>query len=275
MSRKRKLYAQPPPLSTIDKLIYASLFVLIIIYIIAFPLLLISVISRDYALSFGNLIATKNPYIALWILPFYLISGFTPTVFLALLLHRKQPFIGNKKYQTNKPTLKVYPILSHDWKKRPKKELSEKETKRNKIIKCFSLMIVFITLSMCFIGIIPRMNITEDYRVEKYNIFNKVTDNRSISEATELIIGVIKGRHRSTNYGISLTFKFDDGKEYRFSLAHFAIEDYEEKLNEALKIKSMLSNKQITVNDKHFDRLLKWEKFTEKETELIYELFSK
>lgn len=270
MSRRKKLTAKYTPLSLVDKIIYfiwaLSIFATVILGFIGLGVY----IPKIYAFNQEEIIAGYNFLATILTFPFIIyLSGIMLFCWISLY-NKKQPFFGNKNYKPQGPTIKTYPLFSKEFKLRPKKQ-----RKRQTVTFIVCVVVLVVTSLLYLLGLANREVITCDYTIEKYNSFNQIKDERKIDEAEEVLIYVKKSVRRGgrVSYNIVMKFSYEDDY-YDFGLGSFFGND-EEMLNDMILIKENIPKEKIQIDTEYYQKLINYHDYNEKETELIYELFSK
>lgn len=269
MSLKRKLRAKKPPLSLLDKTIYAfvcfSLFLLLVFYFIG-----ILKVSEFIAYRTENIIAFNNDLILFTGLPFGLFILIVMLVILNYGWGKQQPIFGNKNFKPKigSPILKVYPIFSKEFKT---EVLYQNKKKLKKVVKVFIITFIICILILPM-GLCARTQLDENYTFYTINSFNEVTHSCSVEDFDKLIINayVERGYRGSTYYGISLVFEGND-KDYRFILNDFS--NTKDALLHMLELKKNFKNGRYEINDKELETVLLFKDYSDEETALIRKLF--
>lgn len=271
MSLKRKLRAKKPPLSLLDKTIYAfvcfSVFLLFIFYFIG-----IHKAGEFIAYRTENIIAFNNDLILFTGLPFGLMIFIGMIVIINYAWRNKQPIFRNKKFKpaVGTPILKVYPIFSKEFKT---EVLDKNKNKYKKIVKLLTITFIICILILPT-GLCARSQIDNNYTFYTVNSFNEVTHSCSIEDFNKLIIKVSDiGSYKSgTKYVLTLIFK-NDNISYSFALHDFSKMSKKDALLYMLDLKKHFDNEYYEIDDKKLSSLMLYNNFNKEETALIYELF--
>ena len=271
MSRRKRNGAKKPPLSVIDRMIYA------IAYILAFGIVIGGFLFLDYCSSqlvrAESDIAVNNYMLAFCALIPIIIISFSLIILISFGLTKKQPVFGNKRFKPDlmKPILKVYPLFSADF----RKSLSKKAKMRTKQISVAFLITMGICSLLVFIGIFPRHTISKGDILTSYNSFNSATSSCHISECEVLEISVERNSRRRSSPSDNIKFELEDkGHKYSFSISDFDNMDVEDALEYLLHVKSYFPDGEYKIkNAKHVDRLIWYRDYNAEEAKLVYELF--
>ena len=271
MSRRKRNGAKKPPLSLIDKTIYA------IAYILAFGIFIGGFLLLNYCNSqlveSESDIAVNSYMLAFCTLIPILIIVFSIVMVVSLGLSKKQPIFGNKRFMPDpmKPTLKVYPLFSKDF----RNSLNKKAKKRIKQFSVAFLIAMGIGAVVMFFGIFPRHTISKGDILTSYNSFNSATSSCHISECEVLEISVERNSRRRGSPSYNIKFELEDkGHKYSFSISDFEDMDEKTALEYLLYIKSYFPDGEYKIkNAKHVDRLIWYRDYNAEEAKLVYELF--
>lgn len=270
--RKIKNGAKKPPLSLLDMTIYVFIIFsgaslgIAVFYFLGF------LFPRSIAFADDTVVASSGIAALICAIPLSLMTFFIIAVASGEGVNNKQPIFGNKRFKPSRltPVIKTYPLFSKEF----KKNLSS-STKRDirKTIKI--CIIIFMICSLIYIpSICPRTVLDKNNNFTTYNVFNKATHNCTITDAENLIIDIYHNiNYRSDDtWGIQLEFSCAD-KTHQFNLGSFYEMNIEETLNYMLYLKSLMSDRYEITNIDRMGKLI-WDRgFSEKETQLVYELF--
>ena len=265
---KGKNAAQKPPLSKLDKAIYAASMILCVAWGFTFFGLCLWSIPDAVAFADKSVIAYNTKLLVLLCeLPLIMFFMFFPAVLLGVGIDMRQPIFGNKGFKppTFAPVIKTYPLFSKEFRENL---TDESKRKIRRIVK--AVIIIFIVCALIFpFGIYPRDVLDEDNNFSSYNSFNQKTSTHNVKSADKLIIDVDRSRH---SYGIQMKFVFDD-EEYVVNMGSIKGMDRKENLEYMIYLKSFFDSDEYEItNIKRLDNLLYSADFTDSELALVYDL---
>lgn len=272
MGRKIKWQPSPPPLSALDKGIYAAVILLSIFGPLCAIYFLAEWIPAKIIFSDPSVIAGRNnaAYFSFWVIWCYImvVGGVIP----ALAVEHKQPIFGNKNFKpkAGQGTIEVYPLFSKAF----REHLSDKTKftiKRTALV--FAVILVVCALIVP-LGYYSRTTLDQSYEVAAYNCFDMQTHRAPIEDADYMIIRITgSGRGgAATDRVLAIAFVYGD-REYHFSLGEFEQMTTAEALEQMLHLKSLLNGRYEIRGEKWLDRLIAEQDFSAAETILVYELF--
>lgn len=275
MGKLKKISSQvkKPPLSVIDKLIYYT--IIILNYILMVVLILCVGKMLNTLLFFDeSIVAGYNRESIINFVPIVLVITMTPCCIAGYGLRIKQPIIGNKKFKPNilKPTIKIYPLFSKEF----KEDLSYKSRKKIKRIAKTVFIAFLVSVFIVPFGIFPKVVLDSNNNCATYNSFNQITDKRNLDDANEMEIAIVKRRYRaSVYYVIKTSFVFED-KVYNYYIGYYK-GDTEESLRYILQLKKIFEDNsdktyKIIGIDK-MEKMMAEKEYSNTEQSLIYELF--
>ncbi len=272
---KKKVKAKKAPLSIVDSIIYFGVFLLILLIVFAPIILFGTVFSEQIAFADESVIAFyNNGWELLWVFPFSFVLILVLLIPFGLALSKLQPIFGNPRYKPSvyESIIPTYPLFSKEF----RVSLNEDSKKSAKKYVLISLIALIVTAPLTLLSLYPREVLDENDRFTSYNSFNQVTHSADIDEAEGLVIDIYKdgaGKRLRSYYDICITVIFED-REYYFEFGNFANMSTEERLEYLLHLKSCFSADEYEITDtKYMDELLEDDDYTEKEIELIYDLF--
>jgi len=269
----RKVKAQKPPLSTIDKVIYlgtCAFFVLVSLSLMFFLL------SRPSAFAFADeavVAMARQTGTGAFCLPFLLFLGLAPTFFLSLMMENRQPIVGNKKFKPkpNERLKKVYPLFSRAF----RENLSDDTRRLIKRSILISVTILLLLAALIPFGIFRRATIDGDYVIRKFGVLNQVTQTYAARDADDILVHIEyyddpKSYSRTYYFAISLVF---GDEKYTFARSEFDEMNTEEALQYMIALKNLAPDRVTIEHTDRMERLLRERDYTGEEIALIYELF--
>lgn len=274
MAKKKKKHHGPiaPPLSFLDCCIYWLGYFLLLVLLLTFAIGS-RLVFVHYVFSDPNVIAAEESLSTLLGLPFYLyvlISGF---IVLNTCHTDKKPIFGNKNVNYKNPRWKkTSPIFAKEKRQshieqRPSHIAFRKAMWRVWLI---GFTVVTILLPFSFFG---RDTYDCNSVFHRYDCVNRETATYSAKNVENLLISVSR-RHKSTSYGICLTFRMESGRKVSFDISDFR-GSRGESLEEMLRLKSQIPPERIGYANLHrMDRLMEQYSSDPYSTELVNKLFS-
>ena len=270
--KMRKAPLPKPPLSFIDKLIYAL--------ILIGGFLWMFLVMHVFGEKIPRIIAFSDPAVKAFgagfpicCLPLAFL-GYTFFWIVALTgITVKQPIFGNKRFKPRfgVNVIKMYPFFSKDfW-----PNLSKKSKKRiNTFLFVFAVVFV-VSFILIFLDLFPRNVVDTKDNFKSYDILNRLTETHNITGADEMTVEITRssGRRRRVSYHLYVSFTFDD-KTYSLPLGCLEDAGYEETLEYMLYLKSFVpQSKWRFENENRISELAAHKEFTSEEKRLLNELF--
>ncbi len=269
-------------LSDLDTFIY--LFVCAALVIGALVLLIHLLLTRDnLALSDKSVIAYSDSgsgvlFFSLPLIIFLVYSGVTiwKDYFRAL-----KPIFGRRDFEYGDDLeYGEYPLF-YRGKPTDAESLKQKKKCRRKaliISAIFAICLVLFPLSIA-----PRESLTYNGDIIRYNVFNSEThryskdDIKQVTFRTERKINRLRSRGRRISYNYLMTVTMDDGNQFDFYPGGFRLTDAAGRagiIKSMLYVKDMFGEEIVVIGStKYLDEVIHEDNFTDREIELIYELF--
>ena len=253
MSMRRKIQrgARKPPLSALDKWLYAGLIILGLASI-ALVWVVCDIIPTHIALKQEGIVAFRNETVWVTSLPFLFSMILPPVIAGSYGLERKQPIFGNRKFRSKgmRPRHPVYPLFSREF----RDNLSGHDKKRWKNILIAWVAVGTVSLAMLPWGFFTRHTLDEHNVLRRFNSLNRVTHEMSVEDAPRLEITVVsnRSRHGSTTYHPEVIL-YGDGCTYRFGWHNFHDLERDEALEQMIYIKSLFADGEYEITNS--DRL--------------------
>ena len=266
--------AKKVPLSTLDKTLYGIAIILVIAFAIGALICLGFVFPRLIALRDPEVMASYQIADIFTSLPMIIFLGFTPMLLVALAIDSKLPLFGNKSYKPkwSETVLRTTPLFS--------KQFIEQltEQKKMKILKVSVVLIILfvICLSLMLLGWNCRVVLRGNGEIKQYNVFDQETSQRHLDDADSITIRIVE-RWRRTKYvwHIELEVKYQDAV-YVFSQGEFLpVRNSTQLLQNLMQIKDIAKDKLTLDDGGYMDELIDLQDYTEREKQLLYELFEK
>ena len=267
----RKTPIPKPPLSLIDKLIYALFFIGGVLWMCFVMIIVGGKLPRIVAFSDPTVKALGAKYL-LWCLPL----AFSGELFLSLIgltgITVKQPIFGNKRFKPRfgVNVIKMYPFFSKDfW-----QNLSKKSKKRINTFLFVFAVVFLVSFILIFLDLFPRNVVDTKDNFKSYDILNRLTETHNITGADEMTVEITRtSRKGRVSYHLYVSFTFDD-KTYSLPLGCLEDAGYEETLEYMLYLKSLVpQSKWRFENENRISELAAHKEFTSEEKRLLNELF--
>lgn len=221
MAKKKKKRQQMPPLSTLDKLIYWVILLLLgIMYLV---LLLGPLYLRDQIAFEDSMVIAKTDNASVFWLAVPWLTFFLTTFILWWNTYQdRRPIFGRRNFKYGPPAWpKIYPLFM---KNKPYVWISEREKKNRQmtaLVLTIILLISFIPFPWALYG---RDCLYSDGSIAQYSMFNKQTEFISgpIDSAELETYRYSTGKyHKTTHWGVQLILTADSGREYVFKYSDF------------------------------------------------------
>lgn len=278
MPRKAKKRVHPmPPLSVADKLIYGTIFVLLVgayIVLVLFPLIL----RQKIAFSDASVIASEDNASTFWLI----VPWMTFFLMTFILWYDKYasriPIFGRKNFKYGPPAWpKVYPLFM---KNKPYVWVSEKKKRQKKQLA----VILVIVLAVSFIpfpwSLYGRDCLRYDGSIVCYNMFNKQTREFASGDIADIEIETFKygtGKYNTNiHWGVQIAFRTDSGRKYTFEHREFRTDTGTAYswLDAMLRLKGRFDPGIIHYDGQEkLDRVIADWEFSPEEIEKLYQLF--
>ena len=270
---KQKSYSNKySPLGVLDYAIYMVVFLIFFIIVLS-PLFLINIAQKAIAFNEPHIIAADtNNASLLFSFPFMFSFLLIIMVPLIVLLGKECPIIGKLKICKENNCFKneFIPELKTLF-----NDIKMSLSKKRVTLLC-SILLLF--LCMTPLSLFARTTISDDFSINKYNLFNQKTANYTTDNFDRLTIDVYSHSGRGgTTYGFSVEIYVENGDSIYIN--NYEFKNVEGKidfvLDNMLEIKKIFSPESVTINDYHkLNRVIKELDLTEKQIEKLYELFS-
>lgn len=274
--KKKKHEAPMPPLSVLDKVIYIALMIIIFVACFIFGIML-EIIRNRIAFSDNAVIAYKSTIGSLLVVPFVLFILILGFISLLICMNAKTPIFGKKGIKYGPPLYKAkYPLFM---KNKPAVYVkpSEKQWHKTKCVLILGILILtLIPLGFSFCG---RKCLTDDITLKRYNAINIKRAEYTIDEIDSTTLKAyyrLGGRH--SYWTVCIKFTTNNNKHFEFDYSDFkpiGEGAHTETLNILLDIKSKMNPENIEyVGIDNLEDVAKEKSLNEKETKMLYELFS-
>ena len=270
IKRKQKHKGYNPPLTLLDKFLYALYFILFVAIAIS-PFMIAIVIQKNLTFSDPRAIAFESTGSLWWTFPISLFLVISVVVLGICGIENKIPLFGNPKLRYGEPPFKknIYPIF------RRKQYVKESKSNKTPWYKglIISWCVVFLVLSCLYpLGVCGRRVLFDDSTVTIYSGLNAEKITYSIEDFDHLTIRtyISISRYGSGRWVYHVEIQTTDGKNLSFKnkVSENAIDQF-------VSIKKLLDPEQITISGAHnLDKVIKDNKFNESEADKLTELFS-
>lgn len=265
---KKKMHRMPP-LSFVDKLIYWTIF---LVLLASYALLLLGPLSLRNQISFADtavVAAAARASMGWLFVPWF--AWFIMTFILwAQPYQNRKPIFGLRKFKYGPPAWpKEYPLFM---KNKPPVFVSERkqqERRRLALILAVVLVVSFIPFPWSLYG---RNCLRNDGSIVQHNIFNVQTREFTPKDISELKIDVFRHstRHGPTHWDVQMVFTAESGRKFTFDFRDFR----DDWLRTMLDIKALYDPSIICYEDvEDLDRVAIDNNMSPEETELLYQLF--
>ena len=276
--RKKHKKNQYPPLTFVDHCIY---FICIILSVLAGMLLNdhFEDIRQAIAFSAPHTVAFVSSASSILSIPFLLFLLISLILPVAGGWDSKKPVFGSKKYKYGEYPFAddCFPLFSRN-KKRVKK--TPRKKKVILIIVAMWCVTALILASLVPFSLAARRALYDDNRVEKINLFNKVTATYTPDDFSRLTVraNFVVGFRGSGYWQYELKIKMKDGKTFAFCNRDFNRRAPGAKdlcLDKMLEIKELFDSDAIVIEGAgHIDRVSSDLDFNEQQYEKLKELFT-
>ncbi len=277
--KKKKQKDNKPQLSKLDKFIYD---LLLIIFIIIAILSINAFIPLVTKLSFfdESVIAATPHFSIIWSVPFLLLILLTPLEILIENQTKHKAIFGNKSIDYRRFSTTLRPIFGEE----RNKAITEKQRK-SRNTKLIAWFVSFLILgAIGCLGLFGRDVLTTDGRIIEYSAFNNVREEYAINDISKVEYSTYYssgGRYSPDTYDYSVEiYILNSDDSYLFDNQSFKNnkqDDISTSLNEMIRLKeTVYKNKKITFNAQtELSKIAEHNKFSEKETKLLYKLFER
>lgn len=269
-------------LSDLDTFIY--LFVCAALVIGALVLLIHLLLTRDnLALSDKSVIAYSDSGsgVLFFSLPLIIFLGYSGVTIWKDYFRALKPIFGRRDFEYGDDLeYGEYPLF-YRGKPTDAESLKQKKKCRRKaliISAIFAICLVLFPLSIA-----PRESLTYNGDIIRYNVFNSEThryskdDIKQVTFRTERKINRLRSRGRRISYNYLMTVTMDDGNQFDFYPGGFRLTDAAGRagiIKSMLYVKDMFGEEIVVIGStKYLDEVIHEDNFTDREIELIYELF--
>ena len=275
---KQKSQHRRPPLSALDKVLYAVGFLLLLVV--------------GYALSFlfedlRSLIAFRDPAVIsctehasyLLILPLFIFVLLCMGIPLLSALDKKAAIFGNPKVQYGKdPWDKNYfPLLDR---RRHTMPVSKSERKLRRGIFTFCCITLLLSLFLASFSFFGRNCLLEDNSIVSYNAVNRISSTYHEDDFSQLTLQTryVSGYRTSSYWKYEITIEMHSGRSFSFSNRDFGEKGNAHKelsLHRMLEIKSLFPSDRITIKGtENVDKVANYLGLNESQIQQLYLLFS-
>ncbi|MBE6811593.1 MAG: hypothetical protein E7523_01790 [Ruminococcaceae bacterium] len=277
--KKKRSKTRKPPLSKVDKFLYA-LFALVVLLLTTGLLCLYIFLLDRIAFSDKSVIAVDNGSSTLFILPFLLLFGMLGIILSDLGYSRRVQLFGYSKKEQQKIKIqsKAVPLL----KKGGIKQYLTRKSKRQyaKTLTCFIAALLGITILFSGFGLFKRTVLYTNDQIISYNSLNQRTDSVHLQDADNITVSIQKTRlglrrRRSPRrfYYVQLQIQYGDEK-FTINPGDFDNMSTAQVLEYMLHIKGFFTADQCTIrNIEYLDNLQEHKDYDESEVELLLTLF--
>ena len=277
MKKHRKQKPRIPPLSPLDKFIYIAVIALIAVVCFGFAYLYDEIIERSVVRSDPSVIAFSLHTTQLFIVPFGLCAFGGPLIYMVCKFEFRQPIFGNRKISYGKEPWdnSCYPLFGYKREKQFIRSPDKKARRNGFAVWCAGLCITLLFLPL---GLFGRTCLLEDNSIVIYDVFDQVVGEYTEDNFRNLTLETThadSSRYGSHSWGYKLIIELDDGRKASIFNNSFITYSNEEKLEKAAEIKACFADENITIKDEEdVDKVADHMGLTEKETEMLYVLFS-
>ncbi len=267
--KKGRLY---PPLSGLDKFIYAV--VIALLFIIMFCLVaLFELLCNKIAFVDESVIANSPRMTQFFVAPFFFYAFVSVCVCFSNM--KAHPIFGNKKVNYSDMKWKmVYPIFGKD---KPYVKKTQDEKKASAVF--FKLWAVGFAVTVFIAGFsfCGRYVLKNDFSAEKYSVFNNFLEEISFSEYEGVEFDLSYQRyyysrgHSRTDYSLSANINVKDKDELCFNEEGFKSNG--DALREMLKLKELFPKDKLTYyTNCTIEEAAKFWNLSEEEITLLHKL---
>ncbi len=275
-SKKRKL--RMPPLSFVDKMIYAL--VLLALGALDVGLLFGTIVLRNkIALRDEMVVAVEDNASLLWLLVPWM-TVFLMTFIMCLLVYEsRKPIFGLRNFQYGPPKWpKVYPLFM---KNKPPVYISERKKKERKQLAVFLLLVLLISFIPYPLSLYGRDCLHSDGSIVQYNMFNGRFREFESGEIKTVEIETYRSTRgkgvKTKRWNVRMVFTTDSGREYSFDIGAFRNDistDTPYWLTAMLQLKRRYDPGIITYSGvENLEKVVSDRNLTAEEKQLLYQLF--
>ena len=278
-SKKHKKMDRMPPLSFLDKSIYWSAMVLLVVLGLGSPILY-EVITDEIVFRDPTVIAYNNDMNGFLIGPALVYAFITGLICLATALESKRPLFGNRKirYGQDPWDKECFPLFDPRRKTVPVKASEQGFRRKFRRLWAVGMILCLLLVPLSLFG---RDCLTEDNTILSYNVLNmRSSDTYMNDDFSEL---VIRAKHVNRRYWRGywkyiIEIEMTDGTSYSFSNLDFdvSLPDAKERiLQKMLEIKALFPPESVKIvgTDK-LEKVVDDCDFDEEQEEMLRELFS-
>ena len=242
-------------LAIIIHLFLRCFFFIVFVFVTVLPYFLIIYLSNLIAFSDAHVIATSPTF----------------AIFLSLPLGIYIIYHGGTLYRWYFPNLTQYE--RHPWERDFYESRSQKRRRRRKGFLTWLIGFIFFLL-LSGLSLSGRICLTDDGQIQRYNMWNQLTEEISPEDITTVILNTHSG-NKNNGWNSYYSIRFFDAEEndYWFSRREFRFSD-QKTLQSILDIKSLYVPEQITVNSAEpLENVVQDCELSEEEAALLYKLF--
>ncbi len=274
---KKKLHAMPP-LSFVDKLIYWTLFSLLLAGCLA--LLFGTLFLRDIiAFSDPTVVAARDHLSIIWLIVPFLVFFLLTFIPWTNAYQSRKPIFGRRHFKYGPPAWpRVYPLFM---KNKPLVRSSARDKKRRKLLVPILLLVLLIGFVPFPWSLYGRDCLRNDGSIVQYNMFNCETDIAASGDIHDIEIYTYRYYSRyltNVRWCVGMNFKAEGGEKYTFQYNDFRISPATETvywLARMLQIKAQYSAGRIHYSGaEHLDLVIASWDLNPEEAALLNQLFA-
>ncbi len=260
-----------PPVSALDRLIHILIATVAIAIVLGIYLAVGKVID-NISFADSSVIAFASRGTLFFLLPLFLYI--IVSVGISFMAITARPFFRNKKVNYNDAKWnKVYPILDKTRPAPPKKPEEKKAAEISLLCWIAGLILVLILFSLSLCG---RYSLKENFKIEKYSVFNKLTQTYSPEEYENVEFSLYYktgSKHGTRSFVLSASVTLPDGKTVDFNSIKFKSDDMGEIIRQMLELERLMPEEKVTYFiNRGIDDAAEWWELNEEDTAHLHEL---
>lgn len=275
MARKaKKRMHRMPKLSFVDKLIYWTIFLLMVA---SWGGLFLGALAwRDkIAFADGSVVASDANASFLWILVPSLTWIPMSTILWTQPYQARKPIFGIRNFKYGPPAWpRVYPVFMRN---KPQEWTSERKKKQRKHIAILLVLVLLISFLPYPLSLCGRESLCSDGTILEYNMFGYQTEAVTVGDIAEVEIETYRYRTSPARYGVHMVFRTEDGEKYVFDFSDFRDTETSETpfwLETMLQIKELYPSHMIQYDgEESIDRVFEDRNLDVECIEKLYLLF--